>query len=364
MLRPERSPTPDVGILRSTPLELTTSGSGITDLSHLRTAIERYNLRDRSRCCRRATESGGKPQRLQFRKKGAVASNVSSVPLVLMFGLLVTAAFADKNVATSKAAGSIAELRQQIERTLQDSHTPGVSVAIVHRSGPEWVAGLGKSNVAASHAATEETLFRIASVSKSFVSLSILKLSSEGKLSLQDPVRKLVPEIWFENRWEATDPVRVVDLLEHTAGWDEMHQREVATNAKGMTLREGLNHSDRQSRISRCSRNPHVAYTRLRAACRHHISLKRLQASALKIMSGKNFFQPIGMKTATYLEQPSPRLTALYHRDGHTPYPYWNLLLRPASAINASAKDMAAYLQFYLNPGRGGRDADHANALH
>ena len=86
--------------------------------------------------------SGGKPQRLQFRKKGAVASNVSSVPLVLMFGLLVTAAFADKNVATSKAAGSIwQELRPagQIERIYSpDSHTPGVITSpSVHRSGPE-----------------------------------------------------------------------------------------------------------------------------------------------------------------------------------------------------------------------------------
>ena len=60
------------------------------------------------------------------------------------------------------------------------------------------------------------------------------------------------------------------------------------------------------------------------------------------------------MKTATYFEQPSPRLTTLYHRDGHTPYPYRNILLRPAGAINASAEDMAAYLQFFLNRGEVG----------
>jgi Beta-lactamase len=41
----------------------------------------------------------------------------------------------------------------------------------------------------------------------------------------------------------------------------------------------------------------------------------------------------------------------LYHDDGKTPYPYWNILLRPAGSINASAKDMAACVQFYLNRG-------------
>jgi hypothetical protein len=57
------------------------------------------------------------------------------------------------------------------------------------------------------------------------------------------------------------------------------------------------------------------------------------------------------MKTATYF-QPAPGTAAtLYHDDGKTPYRYWNILLRPAGSINASANDMAAYVQFYLNRG-------------
>ncbi len=46
-------------------------------------------------------------------------------------------------------AQSIPELRQQLEKILNDTHTPGVSVAIVRRDGPEWVDGVGKANVAA-----------------------------------------------------------------------------------------------------------------------------------------------------------------------------------------------------------------------
>lgn len=75
----------------------------------------------------------------------------------------------------------------------------------MHRDGPEWVAGIGKADVRADRAASQKTLFRIGSTSKAFVSLSILKLVNEGKLSLQDPVHKLAPEVWFENPWEASD---------------------------------------------------------------------------------------------------------------------------------------------------------------
>jgi CubicO group peptidase (beta-lactamase class C family) len=270
-----------------------------------------------------------------------------------LIALASTACFAQaKKDETPKPAQSIAELKQQLEKILSDTHTPGVSVAIVHRDGPEWVAGLGKSDVAANHAATDETLFRIGSTSKAFASLSILKLVNEGKLSLMDPVHKLVPEIWFENRWEATDPVRVVDLLEHTTGWDDWHMREYAKVAKDMTLREGLDY-DHHSRASRWRPGTRMAYCNSGPPVAAYI-VEKITGQRFEDYVTQNFFLPIGMKTATYFEQPSPQLTTLYHGDGKTPYPYWNIIERPAGSINASAKDMAVYVQFYLNRGAAG----------
>ena len=269
---------------------------------------------------------------------------------VLVVAIAATVGFAQaKKDDAPKPAQSIAELRQQLEKILAETHTPGASVAIVHRDGPEWVAGLGKSDLATNHAATDVTLFRIGSTSKAFASLSILKLVNEGKLSLMDPVHKLVPEIWFENQWEATDPVRVVDLLEHTTGWDDLHMREYAKDAKGMTLREGLNY-DHHSRTSRWRPGTRMAYCNSGPAVAAYI-VEKITGERFEDYVTRNFFLTIGMRSATYFEQPSPELTTLYHGDGKTPYPYWNIIERPAGAINASAKDMAAYVQFYLNRG-------------
>jgi CubicO group peptidase (beta-lactamase class C family) len=258
----------------------------------------------------------------------------------------------NKKDDTPKPAQTIAELRQQIEKILADTHTPGVSVAIVHRDGPEWIAGLGKSDVASNHSTGPDTLFRIGSTSKAFASLSILKLSDEGRLSLQDPVRKLVPEIWFENRWEATDPVRVVDLLEHTTGWDDMHLAEYAKDAKGMTLKQGLDYYQR-SRISRWRPGTRMSYCNSGPPVAAYI-VEKISGQRFEDYVTQNFFLPIGMKTATYFEQPSPQLATLYQNGGKTPFPYWNILERPAGAINASANDMAAYVEFYLNRGAVG----------
>ena len=275
------------------------------------------------------------------------------VLLSIFVCLAATACLAQaKKDEALKPAQSIAELRAQIEKILADTHTPGVSVAIVHRDSLEWVGGVGKANVAANLPVTDETLFRIGSTSKAFASLSILKLVNEGKLSLQDPVRKLVPEIYFENRWEATDPVRVVDLLEHTTGWDDMHMAEYAKDAKGMTLREGLDFY-KKSRVSRWRPGTRMAYCNSGPPVAAYI-VEKITGQRFEDYVTANFFLPIGMKTATYFEQPSPQLTTLYHPDGKTPFPYWNIILRPAGAINASAKDMAAYVGFYLNRGAVG----------
>ena len=175
------------------------------------------------------------------------------IPVILIAALAAWCRAADKDDKKEekpKPAQSIPELQQQLEKILKDTHTPGVSVAIVHRDGPEWVAGLGIADVASARPTTADTLFRIGSTSKAFASLSILMLADQGKLSLDDPVHKLAPDVWFENKWEATDPIRVVNLLEHTTGWDDIHLREYAKDAPGMTLREGLDY-DHHSRISR-----------------------------------------------------------------------------------------------------------------
>ncbi|MFZ0808371.1 MAG: serine hydrolase domain-containing protein [Candidatus Sulfotelmatobacter sp.] len=267
--------------------------------------------------------------------------------LVLLTSLCLAA---DKKEEKLKPAESTDELRQQIEQVLKDTHTPGVAVAIVHRTGPEWIAGLGLSDVASNRATTADTLFRIGSTSKAFASLSLLLLADQGKLSLEDPVHKLAPDVWYQNRWEATDPIRVVNLVEHTTGWDDIHFREYAKQAPdSMSVREGLDY-DHTSRISRWPPGTRMAYCNAGPGVAAAV-VEKISGQRFEDFVQQNLFTPIGMKTATYFEPPAGAGTTLYHDDGKTPFSYWHILLRPAGAINASANDMAAYVQFYLNRG-------------
>ncbi len=67
--------------------------------------------------------------------------------LLLLCVLVIAGCTKNKKEEAPQPAQSIAELQQQLEKILKDTHTPGMSVAIVHRDGPEWIAGLGKADL-------------------------------------------------------------------------------------------------------------------------------------------------------------------------------------------------------------------------
>lgn len=244
---------------------------------------------------------------------------------------------------------NITELQTELKNVLEDMHVPGMSVALVHRDGLKWAAGIGKADLAKNQEATADTLFRIGSVSKGFVSLAILKLVEEGKLSLDDSVKKLAPEVWFENNWETTDPVRVVNLLENTTGWDDMHLREFAKDPLKISSFDALDF-DHSSRICRWRPGTRMAYCNSGPAVAAYI-VEKMTGLSFEDYARLKFFKPMGMETATYFQPSTAQTTTLYHSDGKTPHAYWNLLYRPIGSLNASAHDMANYLLFYLNRG-------------
>ena len=247
---------------------------------------------------------------------------------------------------------SIPELQTAIETVLKETRTPGTAIAIVSRDKVEWVAGIGKADVAANKPVTAETLFRIGSVSKAFAALAALQLQEEGKLKLTDTVRQWVPGVAFANPWEASDPVRLVHLMEHTSGFDDIHLREYALNdPTPIALMDALNYGA-SSRISRWPPGSRMAYCNSGPAVLAAV-IEKVSGQRFEDYVQEHFFNPLHMDTASYFLTPvvEQRLTKLYQRDGITLCPYWHISFRPAGSVNASAKDMANYVRFYLQRG-------------
>lgn len=94
--------------------------------------------------------------------------------------------------------------------------TPGCAVGVAQRGRTLLTRGYGMANLETGTAITPETIFESGSVAKQFTATAVLLLMHDGKLRLDDPVQKYVPELPDYGR-----PLTIRHLLSHTSGLRE-----------------------------------------------------------------------------------------------------------------------------------------------
>jgi CubicO group peptidase (beta-lactamase class C family) len=104
------------------------------------------------------------------------------------------------------------------EATMKEFNVPGVAVGILD-NGVMTTRGLGITNVNDPLPVTPDTVFPIASISKTFAATMIMRLVEQGKIDLQAPVRKYLPDFKVRDANVSRD-VTVWNLLTHTPGWE------------------------------------------------------------------------------------------------------------------------------------------------
>jgi len=271
---------------------------------------------------------------------------VVGVLSLLMFGT----SWADEEEETPQPT-TIEELEAAITGVLDEYKVPAVGIAMVDENGPVWVTAIGKANLAADTDADADSMFRIGSTSKMFIALSILKLVEEGRLSLDDKLADLAPDIEFQNKWESTNPVRIVHLLEHTTGWDDIHLAEYGHNdPTPATLKEGLDYHP-HSRISRWQPGSRMSYCNAGPPVAAYI-VQKITGQDFEDYVRVNFFAPMGMQNTTYRlsSDVEARGVTLYDNE-NTPQDYWHIIVRPSGSINASSTDMQKLISFFINRG-------------
>jgi CubicO group peptidase (beta-lactamase class C family) len=90
---------------------------------------------------------------------------------------------------------------------------PGISVLIVKNKNVLYRKAFGSSNVEKKTANTPNTIYQIGSITKQFTTVGILKLVEEGKINLQDPITRFLPDYPMKGK-----TITIEHLLTHTSG--------------------------------------------------------------------------------------------------------------------------------------------------
>lgn len=154
-------------------------------------------------------------------------------------------AFTDANRA-AKLAGAFPDIDRLMAAFAERSNVPGVAYGIVIDGKLAHVGVSGLREVPSKSPVDTSSVFRIASMTKSFTAVAILQLRDAGKLSLDAPAERYVPEL-ANIRYATADAPRVTvrDLMSHSAGFPEDNpwgdQQLSATDAQlSQMMRRGI----------------------------------------------------------------------------------------------------------------------------
>src|SRR5215213_4757750 len=289
------------------------------------------------------------------------------VQACLLFALLVIPRFASaqRKVATGtvpppqftdpqrkqKLATAFAEIDKLFKTFMERSQSPGAVLGVVVDGELVWVKAAGVREKTSNAPVTNDTVFRIASMTKSFTAMATLKLRDEGKLSLDDPVSKYIPE--FANLpYPTTDSqtLTIRHLLTHSEGFPEDNpwgDRQLAQSDVTMRtwLRTGIPFST--------SPGTAFEYSNYGFAILGQIVAKasgRPYADYVR----DNILKPLGMNSSTFDMASVPRehIALGYRREDNTYKPEPVLAHGSFGSMGGlwtSAPDLARYVAFLMS---------------
>ena len=251
---------------------------------------------------------------------------------------------------------TVEDLQKAIKSELDKNHVPGAGVALVSRGALLWCGGIGDSDIASKKPVTCDTEFRVGSVSKSFVALALLKLQEEGKINLEARLHDVAPEVPAKNAWEPAHPVRIVNLLEHSAGFDDMEAAEV------YNVRDPYDYpllqvfqQFRKPQIVRWPPGSRTSYSNPGYGIAGYL-IEKITGEPYDKYIRDTFLQPLGMTNADYrfTDANKALLASGYDGKSSKPVGYPYIYLRPAGDLKASPGELAKLVQFLLRRGMVG----------
>jgi CubicO group peptidase (beta-lactamase class C family) len=127
---------------------------------------------------------------------------------------------------------AFAEVSDRVRAAMEQAHVPGAAVGVLF-DGQEASAGFGVTNVDSPQPVDADTLFQIGSITKTATATAIMRLVDQGRLGLDVPVRRYVPDVQLADP-EVAERLTLRHLLTHTSGLPADDFREMGGGADAL----------------------------------------------------------------------------------------------------------------------------------
>jgi CubicO group peptidase (beta-lactamase class C family) len=278
--------------------------------------------------------------------------------VALVIAVAAPAALQSQAASSEPQPRTIDEFKAAVQKVLDETGVPGAGLALVRTSGVEWAGGVGLADRDAATPVNADTHFRAGSISKTFVASALVQMYEDGEIDLNTPVAELASDVRIDNAWVLEEPVRLIHLLEHTAGFDDMHFNEIynLSHPADMPLAEVLKINP-ASRVVRWKPGTRMSYSNPGYAVAGYV-IERVTGEKFEDRIAEHVFKPAGMTSSSfYLTEADQNLLAKGY-SGRTgpPVPYAQIYLRPAGNLHTTPADLGKFVHVLLNWGETADD--------
>ncbi|HRJ64093.1 serine hydrolase domain-containing protein [Brevundimonas sp. UBA2416] len=248
---------------------------------------------------------------------------------------------------------SLSELDTAVAEVLADARVPGAALIVIENGRVVFRRNYGVADRATQAPVVDGTVFRAGSISKSFTAIGVMTLVEEGRLSLDAEVADLLPDLSIRNPWRGTDPVRLVHLLEHTAGLDDIAFRHYWLEGRDVPLSDAVGlYGPYQSRWRPGTR---TSYSNAGPIMAGRV-IETVSGERFQDFMARRLTTPMGMTSASWTLTPemAVRLSRSYRAGDLTEERFMDIPGRPSGSLNLTASDLARLPLLML--GRGTLD--------
>ncbi len=253
------------------------------------------------------------------------------------------------NAQAARFTVDAARIERHLKSVLAELDVPSVSVGIVHGDHLVYAKSFGVANRETEEPATSDTLYQIASVTKTFTATLTAILRDEGVLRLDDPVSTYLPEdVKLPKPVPGGDPVLTLrHLMTHTSGFplqpvnysfEGRHNNNYTVKA----LYEGFAKTRSIAPIG-----ARFSYSNLGYVLLGHC-LARAAGSSYESLVKSRIFAPLGMDDSTITLSKADRRRLAIHYWSDDPYtatpPWIPGDIAAQGGITSSVRDVAKYL--------------------
>jgi CubicO group peptidase (beta-lactamase class C family) len=258
-----------------------------------------------------------------------------------------------------------------VEAQLDYEDIPGMSIGIVHDQNLLWSRGFGLADVEKKIPATPETIYSICSISKLFTSISVMQLRDEGKLSLDDPLKKYISWFSIKDKFSDSPEITLRGILTHSSGLPRESDYPYWTGPRFVfpTREEIIKKLSSQEELYPAE--TYFQYSNLGMALAGEV-VAEVSGMPYAEYVKKNILSPLSLKDTTSEipeAQRGKRLATGYSnrlRDGsRQAIPFFLVRgMAPAAGFASTVEDLARFAswQFRLL-GKGGKEILNANTL-